>query len=252
MAERDILIRATQLLATCFRCPNFPHKTKINPISTEQTQNNNFKMYFSTSILSLLFTMGAVAASVRGVAGPRTLSQVTTLSNSNGSNDEVCFQGFVNTAEEHLTELLINQLLGKSTSDQSSKFAGFPKVSQAVSGVPDYLVGCSIFDFKCMECSLCKDVYDALVETGSEAACDAACVAIVEMAGGGPEDRKFTHPCRLSVKRVRSLSTEIRSHVTHHVRLCGFAAFFVFCLFAGCSHCGRGGGGVLPTVCSHL
>lgn len=54
---------------------------------------------------------------------------------------------------------------------------------------PTYAVGCGFLDFKCYVCDLCEDIYGALVDTGSEAACDLACVAIAEAAGGGPEDR---------------------------------------------------------------
>ena len=229
--ERDNLIRATLLLETR-QMLSHPRHRSHKPKKRPTTTKNNCKMYFSsTSFLSLLVTVGAVAASVRGgsTTGARSLSQVT-LANSNGSNEEVCFQGFVNTAEEQLTELLINQLLGKSTSDHASKFSSFPKVTQTVSGVPDYLVGCSIFDFKCMECSLCKDVYETLVETGSEAACDAACIVVVEAAGGGPEDRK-SHTCRrLSVKRVRPLDSRDYSRITHPLdtHLCD-SLFLCFC-----------------------
>lgn len=53
-------------------------------------------------------------------------------------------------------------------------------------------VGCSWYDVKCWANKagngICKVAYAGLKATGSKVACDAACVAIVEAAGGGPED----------------------------------------------------------------
>ena len=53
-------------------------------------------------------------------------------------------------------------------------------------------LGCPFYDLPCLfkkaECSVCKKVIPALLGLGSEAACDAGCVAAVELVGGGPGD----------------------------------------------------------------
>jgi hypothetical protein len=92
-----------------------------------------------------------------------------------------------------------------------------------------YVFGCGFLDFDCYECELCQDAYGLLIETGSKAACDAACVATVEAAGGGPEDRT----CCSFVRRVRVEPVLFAqpSHLTfcHRIR-----AFFCFDSRGGC------------------
>jgi hypothetical protein len=56
---------------------------------------------------------------------------------------------------------------------------------------PQYAVGCGFLDFKCYVCELCEKIYGSLVDTGSDTACDVACIGIAEAAGGGPEDRTY-------------------------------------------------------------
>lgn len=183
--------------------------TNLKP-ATKQSQQHNClhqttknDVLLPLSFLTLFLTIGAVTGNVRGA---RNLSQITTsatttvsptlLADSLDSTDEVCFRGCTNAAEEQLVELLIHRLLGTFTSDETSKVSSLPTVSQAAPGIPNYVVGCSIFNWKCMECSLCEDVYGALVETGSKAASDAGCILLVETIGGGPLDRKSLSGCR--------------------------------------------------------
>jgi hypothetical protein len=65
----------------------------------------------------------------------------------------------------------------------------FTGVSPPGESAPHYTLGCGFLDFKCYACDLCRDIYGDLVDTGSEEACDAACIGIAEASGGWPEDR---------------------------------------------------------------
>jgi hypothetical protein len=71
---------------------------------------------------------------------------------------------------------------------------------------PTYVFGCGFLDFDCYECDLCQEVYGLLLETGSQVACDAACLGIIEAAGGGPEDRTFGVTSRANTRSNQAIS----------------------------------------------
>jgi hypothetical protein len=132
------------------------------------------------SFASLIVAIKApitVTASVRKIpnSGLRHLSGGTT------NDNEICFPSPKSYSQP---EIVLLHSLASHIADDS-----WTGVTPPGEPVPQYTVGCGWFDFKCYVCELCEKIYGDLVDTGSDVACDAACVGIAEVAGGGPEDR---------------------------------------------------------------
>jgi hypothetical protein len=150
----------------------------------------------------------------------RALDTTVAPANNKGSN-EICLPG----GEEPLSKskaALLQSLASRVVSSNSSKKSGSGGgiIADAEGRPPTYVFGCGFLDFDCYECDLCQDAYGLLLETGSQVACDAACLGIVEAAGGGPEDRTFllVPPARLHPARTKS---------PHALLSCVWILFFV-------------------------
>ena len=138
--------------------------------------------------------LAPTAAASDAKSGLRRNLDITIAPSTNEGSTAICLPG----GDEPLSKAkaaLLRSLVSLVVNSNSNKNSGLGGITDAVRSdrprrdPPKYVFGCGFLDFDCYECELCKDVYGLLIETGSQAACDAACVATVEAAGGGPEDR---------------------------------------------------------------
>jgi hypothetical protein len=137
-------------------------------------------------VISMLTFAAAILApaSVSALVGKAIASGLRRNLNGGAPNtNEICFSGPKSYSQMEVTLL---HSLASNVADES-----FTGVTPPGEGAPHYALGCGFLDFKCYACDLCQDIYGALVDTGSEETCDAACIGIAEAAGGGPEDRTY-------------------------------------------------------------
>jgi hypothetical protein len=162
---------------------------KLLATKRSETQNQNQTMKLLITFLSLaaaIWTPVSASASVGKVTSASGLRR--TQYNATPNTNEVCFSSPKNYSQP---ELALLHSLAAIVADDS-----FTGVTPPGQGVPHYALGCRFLDFKCYACDLCEDIYGTLVKTGSEVACDLACVGIAEAAGGGPEDRTYQRVAR--------------------------------------------------------
>ena len=137
-----------------------------------------FLSFVAVATVLLAPTTAATAAKSPAKSGLRRTLDSTLGPASN--KYEICFPGGDETLSKSKAALLQSLATLVVNGHKNKSGSGGP---------PQYVFGCGLFDFDCYECDLCQDVYGLLLEAGSQVACDAACVGIVETTGGGPEDR---------------------------------------------------------------
>ena len=167
-------------------------------------QNQTMKLFITfLSLAAAIWTPVSASASVGKATSASGLRR--TQYSATPNTNEICFSSPKNYSQP---ELALLHSLASLVADDS-----FTGVTPPGQGVPHYALGCRFLDFKCYACDLCEDIYGTLVKTGSEVACDLACVGIAEAAGGGPEDRTYQRVARgncLSFLRLPVLLTKGR------------------------------------------
>lgn len=156
--------------------------TKRKHIQTKPQTNMKLFISFSSLIVAIMAPI-TVTASVGKIPN----SGLRHLSAANPAVNEVCFPSPKSYSQP---EVVLLHSLASHLADDS-----WTGVTAPGEPIPDYAVGCGLFDFKCYVCELCEKIYGALVDTGSDGACDVACIGIAEAAGGGPEDRTYRVWC---------------------------------------------------------
>jgi hypothetical protein len=127
-------------------------------------------------LISFLSLAAAIWTPVSAASGLRR-----NLSSETPTVNEICFSG---PRSYSPPEAALLHGLAFIVADDS-----FTGVTPPGQGDPQYALGCHFLDFKCYARHLCEDIYGTLLKTGSQVACDLACVGIAEAADGGPEDR---------------------------------------------------------------
>jgi hypothetical protein len=149
---------------------------------------------------AVLAPTATVAASHAKLGLRRTLDSTVAPAinkSSNSASNEICLPG----GDEPLSKAkaaLLQKLASLVVNSHHKDVADSER--RPFRDPPKYVFGCAFLDIGCYECDLCQDVYGLLLETGSQVACDAACVVIVDAAGAGagPEDRTCTASCARS------------------------------------------------------
>ena len=145
----------------------------------------------------MMLTVASIGRSVvegadTDLKSTRTARKLQKGNSGGGGGGDMCYAPRLDANQEILMNWGYRKALsfGKPFSTESNGEGEGPLIPAYVlkSDVGLSTGGCWFYDFDCWVCSLCEIVGDELIDSGSEALCDAVCVVEVEAAGGGPED----------------------------------------------------------------
>ena len=113
-------------------------------------------------------------------------SSTTSSSSSTGTSTSTASSEICVPAKPRYSSVEAQLIHGLAAVVADDSWTG---VGQQETEDPAYATQCGFLDFKCYVCELCEEIYQPLLDTGNEGACDVLCFEIAEKAGGGPQNR---------------------------------------------------------------